>query len=586
MPILITPYDYQKAVVDSFSRSWKRRPEAAPVATAPTGSGKSVIIGSFCNRVTVAGKRVLNIVPNYELVKQNEKAIRECTNSEVGVFAAQAKRFEGDADIVVGNIDSIWSRLRRRATTLGKIDYIIVDECDLVNKENKGMYREVISIIENAYGSVRVCGVTATPFRTGQGMIIKDSNDDEALFDELTYEITIPQLIQAGKLCNIRSVSVEEKYDISELVKRGEDYTKESLATLSYQKKVTLSSVRESIALAKDRTSCIVFCSGIEHGENILDVLKSEGESAVFPHGGTPTKQRKEMFDGHKSGEFKWLVTCEMATVGYNHPPVDFLALMRPTQSLRLYMQMLGRGMRTSEGKVDCIVADYSFNIDRHGPIDQIEIEKKVKTRKKRQGEVFQPKKKCPKCLFGGVEIHLKKCPMCDYVFESMAIKTETASHGMILSDGVEVVYHDIDMWEAKIHIRLIGKDKLPPGSKAKRVGWAYQDPTATPCVKITYYQKFSYGAKKEIAQEFLHPISKHHKAKKTTFQWAKIILGTNKIETCQDLITAINMADSPDKIATVLKGEHPDVIGYIKGNEFIQRPGSFKPIKQKELFN
>ncbi len=166
---------------------------------------------------------------------------------------------------------------------------------------------------------------------------------------------------------------------------------------------------------------------------------------AVYGH--TSPNDRKDIIDAFKAGELTALVNVGVLTTGFNAPCIDLMAVMRPTQSAALYVQIMGRGMRHSEGKENCIVLDYGQNVFRHGPIN------KVKPKEKGDGEA--PMKVCPKCATI-IALGSRTCPECGYEWPEQEMQREherlASMLKMIDFDAVKPKLFRVDGWHFRVH--------------------------------------------------------------------------------------------------------------------------------------
>jgi DNA repair protein RadD len=153
--------------------------------------------------------------------------------------------------------------------------------------------------------------------------------------------------------------------------------------------------------------------------------------STIF--GDTPKDERDTIIAAFKRGEIRALASMGVLTTGFNAPAVDLIALLRPTKSAGLYVQMVGRGTRLAPGKENCLVLDFAGNVRRHGPIDLV--------RPRRPGEAGggeAPTKVCPMCE-SIIALSATECPDCGYVFPAREVKiAPTAATLPVLSPKVQ----------------------------------------------------------------------------------------------------------------------------------------------------
>lgn len=187
----------------------------------------------------------------------------------------------------------------------------------------------------------------------------------------------------------------------------------------------------------------------------VADELNSKGILADTVNGEMPVEERDAVFERFASGQIQALTNCEIATTGYDFPGIDLIGLLRPTKSAGLYMQMVGRGLRTALGKDNCMVLDFGGNIERFGAIDSIKV-KKVKGKHVLQ---TMPLKPCPQCG-NAVQISLMTCPECGHIFERQMENHEAeASELPILS---EERWFNVTETTFKVH----RKEGKPPSLK------------------------------------------------------------------------------------------------------------------------
>ena len=118
-----------------------------------------------------------------------------------------------------------------------------------------------------------------------------------------------------------------------------------------------------------------MFCAGVEHATHVAEAIRERGVSCATIFGDTPTAERDRIIAAFKRGEIRALASMGVLTTGFNAPAVDLIAMLRPTKSAGLYVQMAGRGTRLAPGKDNCLVLDFAGNVARHGPVDAVDAE-------------------------------------------------------------------------------------------------------------------------------------------------------------------------------------------------------------------
>ena len=409
--------DYQaKAIRDVWA--WLRDNNGNPCIVAPTGSGKAWICAGLCedflHKKQDAKILVLSHVKEL-LVQDAEKILTVWPSAPVGVYSAGLGTKEINS-ITVAGIQSAW----KRAGDFGKVDLVIVDEAHLISNTDTGMYRSLLaSLLENS-PSMRVIGLTATPYRLGQGMLTEGK---EAIFTALLEAATLEELIKRGFLARLTSTFTDMKLDVEGVRKVQGDYEKQELEQRVNNASNNTKIVEETITRAGDRKAWLVFCVSVSHAEAMKEEFIAHGVNAEVITGKTSSGDRDRIFQEFKAGKIRALTNVGVATTGFDYPDIDVIVMARPTLSPGLYMQMSGRGMRLkSKGHhQDCLVLDFAGNIARHGAITKIIPPRRTVSRKKTErpelGEMF---KECPNCR----QVIMKRariCAHCGYQFTALS---------------------------------------------------------------------------------------------------------------------------------------------------------------------
>lgn len=446
---MITLRDYQQRTIDQLYAWFEAGNEGHPCLVLPTGSGKSHIIAALCKQAIQEWPetRILMLTHVRELIEQNaEKMKQHWPNAPLGIYSSGLRRKELDEPITFAGIQSI----RDKASEIGHTDLVIIDECHLVSHKDEGGYRKLLNALLLINPNLRVIGLTATPYRLGHGYI----TDKPALFDALIEPCNIEELIYKGYLTTLRSKVTKTQFDVSEVHKKGGEYIDSELQAAVDTDKNNLGVVQEVIKLAGDRKSWLFFCTGVDHARNVKAILLAHGIAAECVTGETPTKERDQMLDDFKIGKLRAMTNANVLTTGFDHPAIDLIAMLRPTMSPGLYVQMAGRGLRVAEGKLDCLVLDFAGVVEQHGPITAVKPPPK---KGDRVGEA--PVKVCENCQ-EICHISAKVCPACGFEFpaaEEPVLKLSTLD--IMGNDGTEM---EITDWQWRKHIsRASGKEML-----------------------------------------------------------------------------------------------------------------------------
>lgn len=425
---------YQTEAIQSIY-NWFGAGKNAPLIVTPTGSGKSVILAEFIRRACTEypGTKILVTTHVKELVEQDYKKILELwPAAPVGVFSAGLNRRQLKP-ITVASIQSIYNK----EAFHGSFDLIVIDEAHLIPHKSDGMYRKLLdaSVAANPY--TKLIGLTATPYRLDSGVL---HEGDGALFDGISYEVSVADLIEASFLCRLTARHGDDVNLAGVKVTAGEF----NLAQLS-ERMAALELVEHHADLiakrCQDRNAWLIFAVTVEHSAQIAAALKRRGIAADYVSGDMTNAERDARINAFKRGELRALVNCAILTTGFDHPATDAVILLRPTLSPGLYVQMVGRGLRLHPTKNDCLILDFGGNVRRHGFIDNVQPPKKGK----KTGPQEAPVKKCQGCD-ALLPIMTLQCPECGFMFPPPQRESETMHHnGAILSTEVPPELLNVD---------------------------------------------------------------------------------------------------------------------------------------------
>ncbi len=350
---------YQQQAVDATLAHFRRLREPA-VIVLPTGAGKSLVIAELAK---IAKGRVLVLTHVKELVEQNSEKFRSYGYTP-GIYSAGLSQKNKDAKVIFGSIQSV---ARASADFFRDFSLLIIDECHRVSFEDDTQYAQVINRLVEADKNLCILGLTATPYRLDSGWIYRYNHrgylrsEENTFFKRCLYELNIRFMIDNGYLTPPVQIDAPvASYDFSSLqLKKGERYQIADIEKiLKNQKRITPVIIKNIVELSESRKGVIIFTSSIRHAEEILEYLP-RGDSAIVI-GDTPSDERDSIIDRFKRKEIKFLVNVSVLTTGFDAPHVDVIAILRPTESVGLYQQIVGRGLRLSPGKEDCLILDYT----------------------------------------------------------------------------------------------------------------------------------------------------------------------------------------------------------------------------------
>ncbi|MEZ8193905.1 DEAD/DEAH box helicase [Vibrio cortegadensis] len=355
----LRPYqaDSVKAVIHYF-----RKHSTPAVLVLPTGAGKSLVIAELAR---LAKGRVLVMAHVKELVEQNH-AKYEGYDLKGAVFSAGLGRKETDQQVVFASVQSV---VRNLDAFANQFSLLVIDECHRVPDEKTSSYQKVISHLREINPGIKVLGLTATPYRLGMGWLYQYHtrgqvrSEKPRFFRDCIFELPIRYLLDEGFLTPAKMIDAPVlSYDFSKLKPANTGRYKEAELdmVIEQSKRATPQIVDQIIQLAQDKQGIMVFAATVRHAQEILGLLP-EGESAIVI-GDTPTLERDQIINDFKNRHIKFLVNVSVLTTGFDAPHVDLIAILRPTESISLYQQIVGRGLRLSEGKTECLVLDYAGN--------------------------------------------------------------------------------------------------------------------------------------------------------------------------------------------------------------------------------
>lgn len=424
--------DYQSAAVAAIFDYFNSGNPGNPLIVMPTGTGKSVVIAALIQKILAdyPTTRVLMATHVKELIQQNlEKLLRVWPDAPVGVYSAGLKQSNTDAPILFCGIQSVWNKAKALSSEVRPIELVFIDECHRVPLQANGIYRRFIDDLTRLNPHLRLIGLTATPYRhvsatktTTAGYQSLTIGDDR-LFTDIAYDLTasLVPLIQDDYLSALWPQPTDYRVNLKGVRIENGDYKADQLNALMEQDEVIDAILDEAIPLAQadDRRRWLVFCAGVEAAHKTAASLIARGISAAVVAGDTPAKDRAQFIADFKAGRLTALVSVGVLTTGFDAPVTDCLIIARPTISPVLWTQMCGRGMRPTDAKCaiegdrkrGCLVLDFCGNVDRHGPIDRLQL--KSPGPKKQE-----PKKTCPECQ-AEISIFAQVCPECGHEFEA-----------------------------------------------------------------------------------------------------------------------------------------------------------------------
>jgi len=354
--------DYQLQAVRAVVQYFRAMQEPA-VLVLPTGAGKSLVIAELAR---LARGRVLVLTHVKELVAQNH-AKYQSYGLSAGIYSAGLGLKQHQHQVIFASIQSV---ARNLTDFSSEFSLVVVDECHRVALEADSTYQQTFRHLTSHNPHLKVLGLTATPYRLGQGYIYQFHyqgavrGDEDCFFRWCIFELSINVLLERGYLTRpTRLDCAVLSYDFSQLqpASNGLYRPAELDAVINHHKRVTPQIIAQVMRYASERQGVMIFASTSNHAREILSYLPPTEASLILS--ATPATERAAIIDAFKQRQLKYLVNVSVLTTGFDAPHVDLIAILRPTESAGLYQQMVGRGLRLSDNKTDCLILDYAGNL-------------------------------------------------------------------------------------------------------------------------------------------------------------------------------------------------------------------------------
>jgi len=356
-----TPRPYQREALQAIQAAMDRGIERA-LLVMPTGTGKTSVFAwliEICSEIFGEDFEALIVAHRSELLTQAADRIGTLNPHLVVTIESGDQQATEGADVVVAGVQSIGRPGTKRLNWI-RPKIIIIDEAHHAPADS---YQNVLRSFGGYDGSSFVLGVTATPHRLDNKPL---HGTERAIFEEVVYSYTLRQAIKEGWLCDLRGYRASaDGLDLSSVKTTAGDYNQGDLQRAMNTDPNNEIAFKSWTDVASDRQT-IVFCTGVEHADDVAEVFRAHGVRAAAVNGAMKMEDRERIMREFKAGEIQVLTNMDIATEGFDSPEVSCVLMLRPTQSWSLYTQMIGRGLRIAEGKTDCIVIDIVGNSERH----------------------------------------------------------------------------------------------------------------------------------------------------------------------------------------------------------------------------
>lgn len=409
---------YQEKAVNEI-RGCLSRGDRAILFVLPTGGGKTFTFVYIAQNASQKGKRVLILAHIQELVMQASLSLAKmgvkhslvAAASTIAAIKVQHMRelgvclVDSSALVCVGSIQTVVNKT-------AKMPYPDLIICDEAHHSPAGQWKKVIDFWDKA----RVLGVTATPIRTdGVGLGVEYGG----IFDSIVCGPNVQSLIDMGSLVPPKVFCPVGNFDFSDIkISSNGDYNQKELAKSFADKPSLTGNAISHYKKFANGKKCVVFCVSVAAAQAQAEAFNQAGFRFMSLDGTLDDSQRRKAVRDLTNGDLDGLTSCQIISEGFDLPAIEVVILMRPTKSLGLFLQQIGRGLRPSQGKNFGLVIDMVGNTITHG-LPQWEqnwtLEGRPKKAKKNEVEPVLVKV-CEKCF--SVQKPSLACISCGEVFK------------------------------------------------------------------------------------------------------------------------------------------------------------------------
>jgi DNA repair protein RadD len=374
-----------------------------PMLQAPTAFGKTLLAAHIVTGALGKGKRVAFCVPRLTLIDQTVAAFAYEGILAVGVMQGYHPLTDGSQPVQVCSAQTLSRR------KYPDVDLVIVDEA---HEHHKSIFRWMADCPD-----IPFVGLSATPWSRGLGKH----------YDDLIVAATTSELIDAGYLADFVAYAPSDP-DLSDVSTRAGEFQQDELADAMDTAQIT-GDIIETWLKRGDNRPTVAFCVNRNHAKHVAERFEEAGVAVEYIDGETSREDRERAFSRFKSGETKVLASIGVLTTGFD-ADVRCIIDAQPTKSRILFVQKIGRGLRTAEGKDKLIILDHAGNHLRLGRVTDIS-QTRLDDGKKREGSGKKEKseplpKLCPECK-AVLGYNARECLACGtpIVATSMVHETE-----------------------------------------------------------------------------------------------------------------------------------------------------------------
>lgn len=337
---------YQLNAVKAVHKEWDSGNKNTLVVM-PTGTGKTIVFSQIVKDQVAKGEKVLILAHREELLKQAADKLKASSGMESALEKAANTSIGSGLDVVVGSVQTLRQKSRLEKFSKDYFGTIIIDEA---HHSAADSYKNILEYFNQA----KVLGVTATPDRAD----MKSLSD---VFDSLAFEYKLPEAINDGYLCKIRTKTIPLKVDISKVHTLAGDFNPNELGQAL---DLYLEAIADSIVKECKGRKTVIFTPLVRISQRLNGLLKNRGIDTIEVNGSS--KDREKILKDFENGKYDAMTNAMLLTEGWDCPSVDCIICLRPTKSRSLYAQIVGRGTRLCKGKDNLLILDYLWLSGKH----------------------------------------------------------------------------------------------------------------------------------------------------------------------------------------------------------------------------
>lgn len=334
-------YSYQENAIEAILSD----PSHSQLISMPTGTGKTI---TFLNAAKQLNKKCLILVHREELLNQTYDKARLCGFEENDISIICAGKKEHLSHLNIAMVQTLSRNLTRYKAE--EIEMMIVDEA---HHSTADSYRKIFDHFQIFEKRKTLLGFTATPLRGDNACL-------SSIYESHSFKMTLSEATQNGYICPVHGMRVIIDKELQEIENTGGDYKIDDLDKVMNCEAINQVVVERCQHLEK--VPALIFCTSVDHAQKLAALLREKNRSAECVSYKTDKQELKIILDNLKSGKIEFITNAVKLSEGFDYPPIQSIISVRPTRSPVLYKQIIGRGLRKSEGKYDCFVLEFCGN--------------------------------------------------------------------------------------------------------------------------------------------------------------------------------------------------------------------------------